>query len=201
MKKFLLLSVFALSLMGCEESPVSDGRKAYKEYFNETLKDPSSLIIHKEEVIEQDKVSATFVLDVGAKNSYGGYLRKHYTIKTVGKKVLKVNDYDERKYAKDVTCEKQQASSFTYKKKNVPLFGYTPADYIGKEVTLKDSCIYSLSDIEKFFNEDKEKAINGDMGYILPKGKKIKIIGVKNNYFGIDGGNNITYYIEQSAIF
>lgn len=201
MKKFVFLSILALSLIGCEESPVSAGRKAYKEYFNETLKDPSSLIIHKEEVIEQDKVSATFVLDVGAKNSYGGYVRKHYTIKTVGKKVLKVNDYDERNYAKDEVNEKTQPVAFTYKKKSVPLFGFTPADYIGKEVTLKDSCVYSLSDMEKFFNEDKEKAINGDMSCILPKGKTVKIIEVKNNYFGIDGGYGVTYYIEQSAIF
>ena len=201
MKRLALLSILALSLVGCEDSPVTAGRKAYKEYFNETLKDPSSLVIYKEEIIAQDNVSATFVLDVGAKNSYSGYVRKSFTIKTVGKQVLSANDYDERKYAKSTDKEKPKPVAFTYKKKNVPLIGFNPTDYIGKDVTLKDSCVYSLSDMDKFFNEDKGKAINGDMGYILPKGKKIKITEVKNNYFGVDGGYGVTYYIEQSAIF
>lgn len=199
MKRILPLFTLVFTLCSCEPTPIKEGRDAYLEYFNKKMKDPSSLIVHGEEIIEQSNVSVTFIVDIGAKNSFGGYVRKSYTIKTVGNKVLKVIDYDIRKY-KEVQPEKKN-TPFTYKQKNVPMFGFSPEDYIGKEIELKDSCVYSLSDMEQFFNEDIEKAKNGDASYILPKGEKVKIISAKDNYFAIEGRYGMTYYIEQSSIF
>lgn len=92
MKRFLAFFLIAMSLLlsSCESRAVREGRQAYKAYFHDTLKDPESLKIYDEKVTESTDVSATFVVDMGAKNSYGAYVRETYTFTTIGKKVARV---------------------------------------------------------------------------------------------------------------
>ena len=92
---FFLLATLCI-LSACEKTSVTEGRIAYKEYFKETLKDPESLVIHSEEVIKESDANATFVLNIGAKNSFGGMVRSTYTIKTLGRRVLDIKEYDIR---------------------------------------------------------------------------------------------------------
>ena len=89
MKRLLAFLIATLLLLSsCEDSAIREGRQAYKAYFHDTLKDPESLKIYNEEVTELTKgVSAVFVVDMGAKNSYGAYVREIYKFTTIGEKV------------------------------------------------------------------------------------------------------------------
>lgn len=69
---FLMLSLFFVS---CEDSAISNGRKMWKAYLNKYLKDPASLVIHKEEM-KQDGYKVEWEIDYGAKNSFGGMKRE-----------------------------------------------------------------------------------------------------------------------------
>lgn len=205
-KLIILISLTILIFCSCEPSGVAKGRTAYKEYFDKTLKDPSSLVIHSEEVITQDESSATFVLDIGAKNSYGGMVRQTYTIRTIGKGILDVTEYDIRALPKNPPKDMQK-SNFVYKNKMIPIVGFDPKNYIGKEITLSDSCVYANlfydipKSIEAAKNSDKNKIKY--LGGILPSGSKIKIISERDGTFEIESELciGVTYYIEQSSIF
>lgn len=97
MKIYFPVGIFTLLLcVACESSIVTRGRKAYEKYFQETMLDPRSYILYDETIIDQTDVEVTFVLDVGGKNSYGGMIRKTYTIKTIGDNVFDIKEYDVR---------------------------------------------------------------------------------------------------------
>ena len=214
-KQSFFIIVISLIFYSCGPNLVSNGRTAYKEYFNKTLKDPASLVIHSEEIIAQDEASVTFVLDVGAKNSFGGMVRQTYTIRTIGKDIVDVTKYDIRilsqnkseSNSKNESKENNKLSNFTYKAKMIPVAGFYPEKYIGKELLLEDSCIYVdfASNVPKMIQAIQKKDANEafQLGGLLPKGDKIKIISIDGNTFKVNSNtpkrNNI--YIEQSAIF
>lgn len=84
-----LLIVFALSMFvalfaSCEKSVVRQGRKTYKEYFKQVLKDPSSLKVYSEKYEMDGERAVKWTLDIGAKNSYGAMVRSTYEIETIG---------------------------------------------------------------------------------------------------------------------
>ena len=84
MKKSILLILFlSVLLVSCEDSKVTNGRSLYKKYLNENLKDPESLKIYSESY-ENSPGHVVFKVDVGAKNSYGGYVRKDYVFEVIG---------------------------------------------------------------------------------------------------------------------
>lgn len=83
MKKITLLFFLITILSSCGDSSVSRGRKLYKLYFNKTLKNPKSLVIHSEKYTKENESTVNWVLDIGAENSYGGMVRKTYEIQTV----------------------------------------------------------------------------------------------------------------------
>lgn len=63
------------------------GRRAYEKYFEKNLKDPESFRVYNEDYIK-DGGSIRWILDVGARNSFGGMVRKTVIINTTGDKVF-----------------------------------------------------------------------------------------------------------------
>lgn len=213
MKKLLLVILVIPFLYSCERG-VSKGREAYKKYFYEILKDPNSMEIYKEDVISKDESSATFVIDIGAKNGYGGMVRKTYTIKTIGNIVAKVLEYDIRYVSSESKHPEikdnrviKKLLNFTYKGKMAPVAGFEDKEYIGKTLTLQDSCLYvhfspRMNDIIKASKEkDADRVF--ELGGILPEGEQIKIISSKENVFEIESPSlhGIKVYIEWASIF
>lgn len=78
----LALSMFVALFASCEKSSVREGRKVYKDYFKEVLKDPSSLKVYSEKYELDGKWAVKWTLDIGAKNSYGAMVRSTYKIET-----------------------------------------------------------------------------------------------------------------------
>lgn len=78
MKKLLLISLAVLMavLTACESRSVSNGRIAYENYFKQHLKDPASFTVYSETYQEDGKFNVKWTLDYGAKNSFGGMVRK-----------------------------------------------------------------------------------------------------------------------------
>lgn len=210
-KQFILIFLMAIALCSCESRSVSEGRVAYKEYFKKTLKDPNSLVIYSEEVVSKDEYSATFVVDMGAKNSYGGMVRSTYTFETTGPHMINVKEYDIRTLPKQDTTPKEELKfeepkfNFTYRNKMTPVAGFVAEDYLTKEFVLSDSCIYvdSRYDLPECINAAKKK--DGKkieyLGGILPSGTKVKIISFTEDAFEVKYDGSKTCYIEQSAIF
>lgn len=205
-KQFILIFLMAIALCSCESRSVSEGRVAYKEYFKKTLKDPNSLVIYSEEVVSKDEYSATFVVDMGAKNSYGGMVRSTYTFETTGPHIVSVKEYDDRPVSnQDTTPKEEPKLNFTYHNKMTPVAGFVAEEYIGKEFVLSDSCVYSHSIYELPEKIKAAKRKDGKkieyLGGILPSGTKVKIISVKGDAFEVENEDVSTCYIEQSAIF
>lgn len=91
MKKIGILFCFLILLTSCESKQIREGRKAYKEYYFNTLKDPESFKLYKEEVLKSEYNTPLFIIDYGAKNSYGAYVRSVDTIMTTGKDFFWIN--------------------------------------------------------------------------------------------------------------
>ncbi len=89
MKNILLLFTLAFIFCSCENRYVSDGRNMYEAYFDKVLKDPSSLKIYNE-AYTVDGVSVKWVIDYGAKNSFGAMDRQTIEIET-NPSMLEVN--------------------------------------------------------------------------------------------------------------
>lgn len=89
MKKILLLFIMIVFLCSCENRYVSDGRSMYEAYFEKVLKDPSSLKIYNESYTV-DGVSVKWVIDYGAKNSFGAMNRETIEFET-NPSMLEVN--------------------------------------------------------------------------------------------------------------
>lgn len=90
MKKIILPIIIVLVLGALFSidyyAPVFQGRKAYKEFFRKSLKDPESLKIYSEKYEKESGSTYTihWTLDIGARNSYGGMVRETYHIQTIG---------------------------------------------------------------------------------------------------------------------
>lgn len=82
MKKVFILFVTVLLFISCENSSVSGGRKLYKAYFNEILKDPNSFVVYEESYTQDEDYIVNWRLDYGAKNSLGGMVRKTVSFTT-----------------------------------------------------------------------------------------------------------------------
>lgn len=95
MKKILLLVVLSICICGCEPSSIHHGRKAYKKYFDQTLKDPESFILYSEQAEEWGPHKAKFVLDYGANNSFGGKIRNSVTIITTEDSFVTIEEGDQ----------------------------------------------------------------------------------------------------------
>lgn len=215
---FLLLATLFI-LCACEKTSVTEGRIAYKEYFKETLKDPESLVIHSEEVIKKSDANATFVLNIGAKNSFGGMVRSTYTIETLGRRVLDVKEYDIRTIPKETM-------TFKYKEKNINTdIPITNKNFAGKKFKLTDDALAVVDDVNyisslrfliNFVKEHKDDIDNFNMymkaakGIIIYAGEEITITECFI-YANEDTKQNESlfrikykgepYVIEQSAIF
>lgn len=84
MKKFFYLAlIFILSSCGGNEV-VEKARAQYQSYYKKILKDPVSFKVFDEKVTVKDEYIVTFIVDYGAKNSYGGLTRTTDTILVVG---------------------------------------------------------------------------------------------------------------------
>lgn len=80
MKNIILLILISLLFTSCK-TDIERARNNYKRYFNETLKDPNSLVIyHEEATFDYYKDQYTFKVDYGAKNGYGAMTRSEITI-------------------------------------------------------------------------------------------------------------------------
>ncbi len=213
---FFLLATLCI-LSACEKTSVTEGRIAYKEYFKETLKDPESLVIHSEEVIKKSDANATFVLNIGAKNSFGGMVRSTYTIETLGKRVLNVKEYDIRTIPKETM-------TFKYKEKNINTdIPITNENYAGKKFKLADDALAILYDPDFFTGisfmisickennvENFNLYMKSEQGIIIKAGEEITIeeciiyankdTQKDENLFRIKYKGE-PYVIEQSAIF
>lgn len=94
MKKMLSIILVLISVIAasCESKTVVKGRKAYMDYFNKVLKDPESLVIYDEIIVEETVSTVKFVLDVGARNSLGGNVRKTYSVYVLGGKLMSIEE-------------------------------------------------------------------------------------------------------------
>lgn len=90
--KYVLLLFAASLIMSCEPSCVRDGRRLYKKYYAKMLKDPESLKIYSEKYIEKKNNEVEWTLDIGAKNEFGGMVRKTVHITTAGGVYLTIGD-------------------------------------------------------------------------------------------------------------
>ena len=86
MKNILLMLAMAFPMMfvSCCDKAVSQGRETYKEYFKSILKDPDSFKVYKESYTKDGEYTVNWVLDYGAKNSFGAMVRETVTFETVG---------------------------------------------------------------------------------------------------------------------
>lgn len=93
MKKLILIFAVAALIFSSCTSPESVGRKAYKQYFKEVLKDPESLKIYDEEFSYPDASVIDITVDYGAKNGYGAMVRdtKHFKVNATVPKVMDVD--------------------------------------------------------------------------------------------------------------
>lgn len=222
-KYFLLLLIF-FSLISCEKQMVRIGRSAYKNYFKEILKDPESLKIYNEQVLEQDDVSVKFKVDIGAKNSYGGYVRETYYVKTLMGRVVEAlseeeyllkaqNNKNENNYSKknDNTL-KVPPYFYNYRKKELPVMIDTSM-IVGKQYIIKDSVLVATSpyDYDRFLkgvkNNDPERvSVLFELRnlYFLREGNEIKVLSnieyEGNNLIGIKYYQH-TLYMEPGFLY
>ena len=92
MKRILTLLSVLLLFTSCEPSQVRKGRWIYKAYFKHTLKDPSSLVIYKENYTLDGTCSVIWEIDYGAKNSYGAMVREDIKFTTIGNLFISIDD-------------------------------------------------------------------------------------------------------------
>ena len=95
-KLYVIITI--LTLLSCEPSAVRKGRYAYEKYFKETLLDPRSFKVYSESYeIDTTGVSVHWNVDYGAKNKFGGMVRKDVKFTTVGKTLFvddEIYDYE-----------------------------------------------------------------------------------------------------------
>ena len=82
MKRAVIIILSSLLLAACEPASVTSGRRTYELYFRKVLKDPDSFKVYDEMVEPIDDHSAMWTIDYGARNGYGGMVRRTVTFKT-----------------------------------------------------------------------------------------------------------------------
>ena len=84
--------------ISCEPSAVRKGRYAYEKYFEETLLDPESFKVYSEQYkIDSSGCKVFWTIDYGARNKFGGLVRKDFKFTTVGKTLFtdsNIYDYE-----------------------------------------------------------------------------------------------------------
>ena len=208
-RTFLVLFLIIITFASCESTSVSDGRRAYKSYFKEVLKDPESLRIYKEEILEKGDVTCKFRIDYGAKNSYGAYVRKTTIIEAIGSKVVRVDG--EYFLGSGNTYNKEPQSSQSEPKIDYPdKYGQYESITSPSPMTMVQLVDESIvgqtkiinkdiwaakwkSDFEEadkaFRNKDKEKFNEKyyfDYLVDLKKGDKVKIVEITRTYCKIE---------------
>lgn len=95
MKKLFLILITTIAFIGCEfeKAYIKESREMWKAYFKMTLKDPNSLVIYEEKCTDEGYQCVEWEVDYGAKNSFGGMVRKTVKFKTLGDLLL-VGDYE-----------------------------------------------------------------------------------------------------------
>jgi hypothetical protein len=88
MKNIIIFLFTAFLLSSCESSSVSNGRKLYKAYFKEILKDPNSFTVYNESFVKNGSIEVEWNIDYGARNSLGGMVRESVTFKTTSNKLF-----------------------------------------------------------------------------------------------------------------
>ena len=88
MKKFILLFFIPL-FTACEPAAVRSGRDMYKAYFKQALKDPESFKVYNEQykIDKEYDGKIYWTLDYGAKNEYGGMVRKSKDFITIHRSI------------------------------------------------------------------------------------------------------------------
>lgn len=105
MKKIITFSILftlILFLTSCEDHRLRNGREMYMLYLNKTLKDPESLKIYSEKYTFINDVTVEWVVDYGAKNSFGGMVRNTLECETLAGVIFVNID------GKEVTIFRQQ---------------------------------------------------------------------------------------------
>lgn len=94
MKRVIYLLIFiCISILPSCDSAVSQGREVYKAYFNHILKDPDSFKVYSEKYSKDGEYTVKWDLDYGAKNSFGGMIRKQVSFETIGTKIHIEGDF------------------------------------------------------------------------------------------------------------
>lgn len=83
---FLIVVVGATLFFTLYNPNIIKGRKAYEDYFKGILKDPESFKVYNEEY-NADGGTVEWKLDYGARNSFGGMVRKQVEFTTIGSKI------------------------------------------------------------------------------------------------------------------
>ena len=84
---FLIVIVGATLFFTLYNPNIIKGRKAYEDYFRSVLKDPESFKVYNEEYSADGGV-VEWKLDYGARNSFGGMVRKQVEFTTIGNEIL-----------------------------------------------------------------------------------------------------------------
>lgn len=96
--KIIRNCIVALAAMlltaSCDPVPVRNGRSLYKQYYAKYLKDPSSFKIYKETFKQSSDIEVNWTLDYGAKNEYGGMVRKTVSFRTLGGSFIEFSNGD-----------------------------------------------------------------------------------------------------------
>lgn len=86
MRKLFFIAII-IFILGCK----SDIDTAIERYFNNSLNDPSSLVIYNKKIVDNNKnISYWVMLDYGAKNGYGGMVRQKEYFYIIGNEVMDV---------------------------------------------------------------------------------------------------------------
>lgn len=115
MKKALFIPVLFFLFSSC-----NDNKSAYIKYLKSNLKDPESLVIYKEEIVDKKDKTVIVKVDYGAKNSYGGMERETYYFRIIDGIVSKAQDesmYKLEKYKNETSRERYDAEKADTEKK------------------------------------------------------------------------------------
>ena len=216
MKKLMIILVIGLLFMSCEDSAISSGRKGYTEYLKENLKDPESLKIYNEEIQRIADNSTIFIVDYGAKNSFGGYVRNKIKFEMVMGAIISVEDGSESeskpKSNQEVELPLHKYAPYEYTSKTLPVMIDT-SYIVGNTYTISDSVIASKSkyDLKDFYkavkNKDKKTVSKlfmfNDIFY-LTEGCKVKVLSnieLRGEWMVSIRKGNDTLYIKPGDLF
>ena len=192
----LLLGLIFILVVGCS-SNLKNGRDAYKNYFKDVLKDPKSLIIYKETILENGDDFVKFEVEYGAKNSFGGYVRNTMYFHTIKGEIVNSGEYietiipteskkEENEYPDKFSKCKQQGLfsswSYIFNKIEKPIAKHKKGDVV---ILKKDilGCVLSSIIDDMRIKHEFNRHFNKEYYKIFPKGTQLTIDEVNyNNY-------------------